>query len=31
VATAGSGRDVGRLLAEADASMYDVKGRIRRR
>ena len=31
VATAGSGRDVGRLLAEADASMYDVKARVRRR
>jgi diguanylate cyclase (GGDEF)-like protein len=31
VATAGSGRDVGSLLAEADASMYDVKERARRR
>jgi diguanylate cyclase (GGDEF)-like protein len=31
VATVGSGRDVGRLLAEADASMYDVKARGRRR
>ena len=31
VATAGSGRDVGTLLAVADASMYDVKARVRRR
>ena len=31
VATAGSGHGVGRLLAEADASMYGVKARARRR
>ena len=31
VATAASGHDVARLLAEADASMYDAKARGRRR